>query len=108
MVDTKKVKLVRLLTGEELLAEVISEAGLKIEIKNPIRVVVMPSRDPNSDRPTVAFAPWMEFADEQNFTLDKSHVLAIMIPIKEFIAQYQKAFSEIVTPVDSGKLILPK
>lgn len=108
MVDTKKVKLVRLLTGEELLAEVISEAGLKIEIKNPIRVVVMPSRDPNNDRPTVAFAPWMEFADEQNFTLDKSHVLAIMIPIKEFIAQYQKAFSEIVTPVDSGKLILPK
>lgn len=102
---TKNIKLVRLITGEELIAEVVLDTGLKLTIKNPIRIVVMPSKG-NPQQPTIGFAPWMEFAEEKEFVLDTSHILAIMTPIKEFITQYNTTFSGLVVPQSS--LLLPE
>jgi len=102
----KNVKLVRLLTGEEILAEVVTDTENVLTISNPIRVVLMPNKE-GSTTPTVGFAPWMEFSEDNEYSLDKSHVLAIMNPISDFVTQYNKAFSSIITPPDSGKLILP-
>lgn len=102
---TKNIKLIRLVTGEELIAEVVLDTGLKLTIKNPIRIVVMPGKT-NPQQPTIGFAPWMEFAEDKEFVLDNSHVLVIMTPIKEFIQQYNSTFSGIVVP--QSNLILPE
>jgi hypothetical protein len=100
------VKLIRLLTGEELVTEVINEDDKQVVIKNPIRVVVMPnaSRDPKA-APTIGFAPWIEFAEDNKIELDKSHVLYVLTPVQEFINQYNTIHGGIVAP--SSKLILP-
>lgn len=98
------VKLIRLLNGEELMAEVISSNDSKVTIKDAIRVVVMPQRDPKAS-PSIGFAPWLEFSEDKQVELDKSHVLFMVTPIKEFINQYNSLFGGIVTP--STKLILP-
>jgi hypothetical protein len=110
------VKLIRLLNGEELIADVVDQPSklmestpfsvdpTKVTIKNPIRVVVMPQRDPKAP-PSIGFAPWLEFAEDKTITLDKSHILFIVKPVQEFINQYNSLFGGIVAP--SSKLILP-
>ena len=99
------VKLIRLITGEELISEVLND-NEKVVMKNPIRIVVMPnsSRDPKAT-PTIGFAPWIEFADTDKIELDKSHILYIVTPIQEFVNQYNSIHGGIVAP--SSKLILP-
>lgn len=97
------VKILRLITGEELLAEVL-EQGNPVMIKNPVRVVVMPNKlDPKT--PNVGFAPWAEFSDDKEFSIDKSNIVAIINPIKEFINQYNSMFGGLVVP--KSNLILP-
>lgn len=99
------VKILKIVTGEDIIAEVISETEKFIKIKNPLRVVMMPSKaDPKS--PTIAFIPWVDFYTEKEFTLDKSHVLVIGSAIKEFINQYNSVFGGIVSPT-SSKLVIP-
>ena len=97
------VKYIKLLNGEELVAEVLVN-DLKTVLKNPIRLVIVPSKaDPKT--PSVGLAPWAEFSDDKEITIDKSHILAIMSPIQEIINQYNSIFGGIVAP--SSKLILP-
>jgi hypothetical protein len=102
---TKNIKIIRLLNGEEVLAEVVADTGLKVTIKNPIRIVVIPNKaDPR--QPNIGLAPWTEFSDDDTFVLDNQHILLIMNPVKEFINQYQATFSKIITPQSS--ILLPE
>lgn len=99
------IKIIKLITGEELLAEaVINEVVGELMIKNPVRIIVMPNKiDPKT--PNIGFAPWAEFSDDKQFKLDMSHVVAIMTPIKEFVNQYNTMFGKLV--VSTNNLILP-
>lgn len=98
------VKLIKLINGDELLAEIMQSSDTVCKIKNPVRVVVMPNKiDPKT--PNIGFAPWAEFSDEKTFDVDKSHVLCIMSPIKEFVNQYNSMFGGLVVP--SSNLIMP-
>lgn len=98
------VKLIKLVTGEEILADCGKDFGTLIDIKNPVRVVVMPNKmDPKT--PNIGFAPWAEFSDDKEFTLDKTHIVAIMTPINEFVNQYNSMFGGLVVP--KSNLIIP-
>lgn len=99
-------KLIKLLTGEELLAEVttVNEVIGYVVLKNPVRIIMMPNRvDPKT--PSVGFAPWLEFAEENTVKVDSDHIVAILTPIKQFVEQYRSMFSAIAIP-NSG-LIIP-
>jgi hypothetical protein len=98
------VKILKLINGEELLGEILPSGDAMCNIKNPVRVIVMPNKmDPKT--PNVGFAPWAEFSDQKTFTLDKSHVLCIIEPIKEFVNQYNSMFGGLVLP--TSNLIKP-
>jgi hypothetical protein len=98
------VKIVKLLNGEDLIAKIVPSSGLIVKMENPVRIVVMPNKiDPKT--PNVGLAPWAEFSDDKIFELDKSHVLCIMTPVKEFINQYNSIFGGLVLP--TGNLITP-
>lgn len=99
------IKIAKMLNGEDIISEVLDVTEHEITIKNPVRIVVMPSAAGQS--PNVGFAPWAPFSKDTEFTLDWSHVIAIMEPIDEFVVQYKKSISPIVAPPQS-KLILPK
>ncbi len=100
------VKIVRLVTGEDIMGEVTdASATMPILIKDPVRIVVLPNKlDPKT--PQVGFAPWAEFSDDKSFSIDKSKIVCIMTPIKEFVQQYKTMFGGIV-PVAQSKLIMP-
>jgi hypothetical protein len=98
------VKILKLITGEELLGEILPGGPSVCEIKNPVRIVVMPNKmDPKT--PNVGFAPWAEFSDQKTFIIDKSHVLCIIDPITEFVNQYNSMFGGLVLP--TSNLIKP-
>ena len=98
------VKILKLITGEELLGEMLPGGPSVCEIKNPVRIVVMPNKmDPKT--PNVGFAPWAEFSDQKTFIIDKSHVLCIIDPITEFVNQYNSMFGGLVLP--TSNLIKP-
>ena len=102
------IKLIKLLTGEDIIAEIIEDdkdsLSTDIVIKNAVRVVMIPSRvDP--EKPQIGLAPWAQFSDDKTFTLDKFHIVTIMSPIKEILAHYNSIFGGIVVPQSS--LILP-
>ncbi len=103
------IKIIKLLTGEELIAKVIPSSNDIVKLENPVRIVVIPPDprmqfDPKKSA-NIGLAPWAEFTDDREFVLDKSHVLAIMNPIKEFATQYSSMFGGLVVP--SSNLILP-
>lgn len=97
------IKILKLLNGEDLIGDV-SFTDDHYNIKNPLRVVVIPSRtDPKT--PQVGLAPWNEFATDKAFTINQFHVVTIMTPVPEFVNQYKSIFGGIVTPQTS--LIMP-
>ena len=101
MVD---IKIIKLVSGEELLAKVLPSSADVLKIENPVRIVVMPNKiDPKT--PNIGFAPWAEFSDDKVFELDKRHVLAVISPIREFTNQYNAMFGKLVVP--TSNLILP-
>lgn len=101
----KPIKLVKLLNGEELLTEVGPLVNGEYVLTNPVKILVFPSNDPQS--PRIALAAWSQFSLDKEFTIDKSHVIAIMNPVDEFKKQYESMFSPLTLP-QQNKLILPK
>jgi hypothetical protein len=99
------IKILKMISGEELLAEVVSETETHISVKNPVRVIVMPTKT-SPQNPTVGFAPWADFSEEKQFTIHRAHVIVTMKPVSEFVSQYNSMFGGIVTP-PSSKLIIP-
>ena len=94
------VKLLRIVTGEEVIAELISESDTTITVKNGL--VVMPTQS------GVGFAPWATVIDDNKpeITLSHNHVVYIAEVSEEVSKKYNELFgSKLVTP-DTKKLIL--
>lgn len=97
MANVQNIKILRLSTGEEILGEVAEENSSSLKIKNPVRVIVVPSKaDPNN--PSVAFAPFIQWSDDKVLTLNANHVITTATPITEFINQYNGMFGGLVVP----------
>tara|TARA_Y100000004_G_C8657203_1_gene303646 strand:+ start:176 stop:466 length:291 start_codon:yes stop_codon:yes gene_type:complete len=94
------VKLFRIITGEEVVAELVGETDTTVTVKNGL--VVLPSGQ------SVGFAPWATVIDKDNpeITVSKTHVVYIA-ELDESIGQkYNQIYgSKLVTP-DKKKLIL--
>ena len=104
MANVEKLKIIRLLSGEEIIAEVTSDSGTVVTIKNALRIVVMPNKaDPNT--PSVGLAPFVQFTDEKELTLNKNCVITTATPVADFVNQYNSVFGGLVVP--NSKLIVP-
>jgi len=78
-------KLVRLKTGEEILAEYSTENGT-VTLKNP--AILIPA--PNGQ---LALLPWMMYAELENntVTLSDEYVMLVVKPRKELANEYNKS-----------------
>jgi hypothetical protein len=97
------LKLFRLL-GEEMIAELVSENDKSYNIRNAVRIVIMPNKaDPNT--PNVGLAPFLQFSDDKEMTIDKNHIITIATPLTDFVNQYNSIFGGVIIP--DSKLIKP-
>lgn len=102
------VKLFRLLTGEDILAEEVDNDDItrdKIRLKNPIKIVVIPDRANPRNPPQIAFAPWLTFTDETEFDIYRAAMITSYVPMAQMLDQYKQTFSKIALP--NQGLILP-
>ena len=94
------VKLLRIVTGEEVIAELVSESDTTITVKNGL--VVMPTQS------GVGFAPWATVIDDNKpeITLSHNHVVYMAEVSEDVTKKYNELFgSKLVTP-NEKKLIL--
>lgn len=100
----KNLKIVRLLTGEEILGDVQGTTNEQITMIDPVRILLIPSKnDPQT--PSVAFAPLSQWATDREVHLNRSHVLTVLNPVPEFVNQYNAQFGGIIVP--ETKIITP-
>jgi hypothetical protein len=87
------VKLIRIVTGEEIIAEVLSETDDSITVQNGL--VVLPNAQ------GVGFAPWATVIskDEPEITMKKTFVVYIAAVQDDVAQKYNEMFgSKLVTP----------
>ena len=93
------VKLIRIVTGEEIIAEVLSETDDTITVQNGL--VVLPSAQ------GVGFAPWATVISKENkeITLSREHLVYVVDCDDSVQDKYESIFGTIVKP-ETKKLIL--
>ena len=94
------VKLIRMHSGEELVAELIEDKGDTFVLGNPI--VMVPGRDGN-----IGFAPWCPLADPEVKSLEvrTSYMLFVTQPNEDVVKNYEEIFSPIITPGKKGLVL---
>ena len=94
------VKLLRIVTGEEVIAELISETEDTITVQNGL--AVLPTNN------GVGFAPWATVISKENpeITISKTHLVYVAEVQEDVCKKYNEMFgSKLITP-DSKKLIV--
>ena len=94
------VKLIRIITGEEVVAELLEETESYIKVQNGL--VVLPTAQ------SVGFAPWATVISKENpeITVQKTHVVYIAEIQEDVAKKYNEMYgSKLVTP-SSKKLIV--
>tara|TARA_B100001094_G_scaffold298412_1_gene322248 strand:+ start:389 stop:682 length:294 start_codon:yes stop_codon:yes gene_type:complete len=93
------VKLIRIITGEEIIAELISENAKEVTVKNGLVVI------PNAQG--VGFAQWATVIDPERpeVTISRNHIVYIVEVQEDVCKKYNQMFgSKLITP-DNKKLV---
>jgi len=92
------VKLIRMWSGEDVIADITKEDTDSITITDPIVAV------PSQQQGQIAFAPWSPLLQKDKLEVTKKYVVYIGDPQEEIIEQYNSMFGKLSKP--TKKLIL--
>ena len=92
------VKLIRMWSGEDVIADIVEETTDTIVITDPIVAV------PSQTQGQIAFAPWSPLLQKDKIEVTKKYVVYEGNPQEEIIEQYNSMFGKISQP--TKKLIL--
>ena len=92
------VKLIRMWSGEDVIADIVEDNSDSIVITDPIVAV------PSPQQGNIAFAPWSPLLQQDKIEIPKKYVVYIGDPHTEIIEQYNTMFGKISQP--TKKLIL--
>ena len=92
------VKLIRMWSGEDVIADITKESTDSITITDPIVAV------PSQKQGQIALAPWSPLLQKDKIEVTKKYVVYEGNPQDEIIEQYNSMFGKLSTPTQ--KLIL--
>ena len=92
------IKLIRMWSGEDVIADVIEENEYTITMENPI--VAVPSQQPGQ----IGFAPLYPLHKKGKIKVAEKYVVYIGEPQEEIVEEYKTMFGKISTP--TKKLII--
>ena len=92
------VKLIRMWSGEDVIADITKEDTDSITITAPIVAV------PSQQQGQIAFAPWSPLLQKDKLEVTKKYVVYMADPQDEIIKQYNSMFGKLSKP--TKKLIL--
>lgn len=84
------IKLITLKSTQTLIGELDCTKDDVVVIKQPVQVIVQPSKDGSM----MGFAPFLEFSNEfrKGITIPIDNILCITSPVRELENQYNKMF----------------
>jgi hypothetical protein len=84
------IKLITFKTNQTLIGEVVSETDSYITLKQPVQVVIQPTKE----GPMMGFSPYLEFAEEfkTGISLPKDNIQCVTTPMSELTNQYNQVF----------------
>jgi len=92
-----EVKIVRLTTGEELIAKV-KETDDSVTVRKP--AILIPT-----GKDQLAFGQWLPYSNiPDGLTISKQYVIFIVEPIKELANQYSEMFGSGIVVPDKGPI----
>ena len=92
------VKLIRMWSGEDVIADIVEENTDSVVITDPIVAV------PSQQEGRIAFAPWSPLLQKDKLEVTKKYIVYIGNPQDGIIEQYDSMFGKISQP--TKKLIL--
>ena len=92
------VKLIRMWSGEDVIADIVEENTDSVVITDPIVAV------PSQQEGRIAFAPWSPLLQKDKLEVTKKYIVYIGDPQEEIIEQYNSMFGKLSAP--TKKLIL--
>ena len=94
-----EIKLIRMSSGEDVLAEIVSQDDDSISLINPI--VAVPAGNGQ-----IGFAPWSPLLDKDMdpLVVSKQFIVWMTDPSPNVVEEYKKMFSNIVLP-DSNLIL---
>ena len=86
------VKLIRMSTGEDLIAEVV-DTTTHLKVKNPCIVLIQPTE---TSRANINITHWVPYAAEKDFEISFDHVIFMIDPADDLLNNYKAAFSPLI------------
>jgi hypothetical protein len=85
------VLVLKIVTGEEVVAQIESEDEDTYKLKRPAYIQFVPSRS-NPEQPMLALAPYAVYVEDYILTIPKKSVIWTAKPVKELYNQYNNIF----------------
>ena len=92
------VKLIRMWSGEDVIADIVKETADVLVVTDPIVAV------PSNQKGQIAFAPWSPLLEKDKIEITKKYLVYIGNPQAQIIEQYNTMFGKISNP--TKKLII--
>ena len=98
------IKGMKLVTGEEVIADVENSGDNRYKLTNPVQLRVVPAQLAGGS-PSMGFMPFPSFGKEGSVVvIEPLHVVYLYDPVEDIISNYKSFFSGIITP--SSKQII--
>ena len=84
------LKLIRLKSGEDIIADVLQDDGSSVKLKEPC--ILMPMGDGRGNKIQMGMVPWMPFSHDQEFKISHDWVVLITTPNEEIVSNYERVY----------------
>lgn len=84
------LKLIRLKSGEDIIADILEDDGLGIKMKDP--VVLMPMGDGRGNKVQMGMVPWLPFSDEPDYKISHDWIVLITEPNDEIKDNWERIY----------------
>lgn len=92
------IKGMKLVTGEEIIADVENSGDNRFKLTNPVQLRVVPPQLAGGS-PSMGFVPFPPFGEQkQNVLIEPLHVVYTYDPVEDIISNYKQTFGGILTP----------
>jgi hypothetical protein len=81
--------IVKLVSGEQVMATLVNEDDYTIEIKNALNIKNRLVVEGDRQYETISVSPFCQFTDEPNFVLDKSIIIYVKELSESLVGKYQ-------------------
>lgn len=102
----RDIRQFKLVTGDEILTEVVGEDHIEVMVRNPLKVFKERIVVKGIPREANFFSRWMGFVYEQEFLINKSHIVAEGL-VDDKVAEYYNRMMDNVEQDDEVTIGMP-